>query len=115
MTMMEPESTPDRARLETGAARYDHLREVTRDDIVNALALLRGQQRQHTLIALRSLFSLQGDDVQSLHADLALLGRKVPDGERVGVLRRRASCRIDGGPVSVTSSNPCRFHSNRRK
>lgn len=39
------------------SARYDHLREVTRDDVVNALAPLRGRQRQHTLIALRSLFA----------------------------------------------------------
>jgi hypothetical protein len=39
------------------SARYDHLREVTRDDVVKALAPIRGQERQHTLIALRSLFA----------------------------------------------------------
>jgi integrase len=39
------------------STRYDHLREVTRDDVIDALAPLRGQHRQHTLIALRSLFA----------------------------------------------------------
>ncbi|MET8181676.1 hypothetical protein [Streptomyces sp. NPDC005336] len=38
------------------SARYDHLREVTRDDVVAQLDALHGGQRQHTLIVLRSLF-----------------------------------------------------------
>ncbi|MGI8311486.1 integrase [Saccharopolyspora hattusasensis] len=37
--------------------RYDHLREVTRDDILVALKGLHGEQRRTTLIALRSLFA----------------------------------------------------------
>ena len=35
---------------------YDHLREVSRDDVLTALDSLHGAHRQHTLIALRSLF-----------------------------------------------------------
>ncbi|GGT36640.1 hypothetical protein GCM10014713_32970 [Streptomyces purpureus] len=35
---------------------YDHLREVTRDDVLVQLDALHGGQRQHTLIVLRSLF-----------------------------------------------------------
>ncbi|MCX5009540.1 hypothetical protein OG765_00795 [Streptomyces sp. NBC_00555] len=35
---------------------YDHLREVTRDDVLAQLDALHGGQRQHTLIVLRSLF-----------------------------------------------------------
>ncbi len=38
--------------------RYDHLREVTRDDVLNALDTLHGSQRQNSLIALRSLFRM---------------------------------------------------------
>ncbi|MGW2939851.1 hypothetical protein ACWDA7_51305 [Streptomyces sp. NPDC001156] len=38
------------------STRYDHLREITRDDILAHLATVHGSQRQHTLIALRSLF-----------------------------------------------------------
>ncbi|MFD9816618.1 hypothetical protein [Streptomyces sp. NPDC059080] len=39
------------------SSRYDHLREVTRDDVLAQLDALHGGQRQHTLIVLRSLFS----------------------------------------------------------
>jgi hypothetical protein len=39
------------------SARYDHLREVTRDDITSALDDLHGDQRHHTMTALRSLFT----------------------------------------------------------
>ncbi|TKA09590.1 hypothetical protein FCI23_21890 [Actinacidiphila oryziradicis] len=38
------------------SSRYDHLREVTRDDVLAQLDALNGSQRQHTLIVLRSLF-----------------------------------------------------------
>ncbi|MEV0705926.1 integrase, partial [Saccharopolyspora sp. NPDC050389] len=38
--------------------RYDHLREVTREDVLNALDTLHGSQRQNTLISLRSLFRM---------------------------------------------------------
>ncbi|MEV8476234.1 hypothetical protein [Streptomyces sp. NPDC051173] len=38
------------------SSRYDHLREVTRDDVLTQLDALHGSQRQHTLIVLRSLF-----------------------------------------------------------
>ncbi|MFJ2778131.1 hypothetical protein [Kitasatospora sp. NPDC087315] len=37
--------------------RYDHLREVTRDDVLAHLATVHGSQRRHTLVALRSLFA----------------------------------------------------------
>ncbi|MDP9843391.1 integrase [Streptosporangium lutulentum] len=43
--------------LLTWSDRYDHLREVTRDDVHAALDQLHGQQRRHALISLRSLFS----------------------------------------------------------
>ncbi|MGW4796345.1 hypothetical protein ACWEPC_28380 [Nonomuraea sp. NPDC004297] len=43
--------------LLTWSDRYDHLREVTRDDVHAALDRLHGQQRRHALISLRSLFS----------------------------------------------------------
>lgn len=38
------------------STRYDHLREVTRENVLEALAPLRGTDRQNTLIVLRSLF-----------------------------------------------------------
>jgi hypothetical protein len=38
------------------STRYDHLREVTRPDVLTALDALHGTPRQHTLIVLRSLF-----------------------------------------------------------
>ncbi|WP_225102054.1 hypothetical protein [Streptomyces sp. CoH27] len=37
--------------------RYDHLREVTRDDVLGRLSTVHGSQRQHTLVALQSLFA----------------------------------------------------------
>lgn len=37
--------------------RYDHLREVTRDDVLAHLATVHGSRRKHTLVALRSLFA----------------------------------------------------------
>ena len=45
-----------RRLLQHWAARYDHLREVTRRDVGAALEPLRGCQRTNTLTALRSLF-----------------------------------------------------------
>ncbi|MER5277194.1 hypothetical protein ABT025_15730 [Streptomyces sp. NPDC002809] len=36
--------------------RYDHLREVTRDDVLTYVKTLRGRQRHDQLVALRSLF-----------------------------------------------------------
>ncbi|MCY0923928.1 hypothetical protein OS965_38345 [Streptomyces sp. H27-G5] len=36
--------------------RYDHLREVTRDDVLAHLDTVHGSQRQATIVALRSLF-----------------------------------------------------------
>lgn len=42
--------------LLTWSDHYDHLREITRDDVLSALDALHGSQRQNTLIALRSLF-----------------------------------------------------------
>lgn len=46
-----------RSILLTWSDRYDHLREVTYDDVLAALDQLHGHQRHHALIALRSLFS----------------------------------------------------------
>jgi integrase len=37
--------------------RYDHLREVTRDDVLAALKSWHGERRRQTLVALRSLFA----------------------------------------------------------
>ncbi|WP_194926654.1 hypothetical protein [Catenulispora pinisilvae] len=37
--------------------RFDHLREVTADDVQTAVAALRGHQRHHVCVVLRSLFS----------------------------------------------------------
>jgi hypothetical protein len=39
------------------SARYDHLREVTRDDIEDVLRPLHGSHRHNALVALRSLFA----------------------------------------------------------
>jgi hypothetical protein len=39
------------------STRYDHLREITRDDVLAQLENLHGEQRRKTLIALRSLFT----------------------------------------------------------
>ncbi|MFJ8476009.1 hypothetical protein [Kitasatospora sp. NPDC094011] len=39
------------------SGRYDHLREVTRDDIVTHLKALHGRHRHNQLVALRSLFA----------------------------------------------------------
>jgi hypothetical protein len=39
------------------SARYDHLREVTRDDIVVVLDGLHGSRRSNVLVSLRSLFA----------------------------------------------------------
>jgi hypothetical protein len=38
------------------STNYDHLREVSREDVLTALDSRHGTHRQHTLIALRSLF-----------------------------------------------------------
>ncbi|CAM5391680.1 hypothetical protein SHIRM173S_02651 [Streptomyces hirsutus] len=37
--------------------RYDHLREVTRDDVLTHVKTLHGHRRHDQLVALRSLFS----------------------------------------------------------
>ncbi len=42
--------------LEEWSARYDHLRQVTRDDVLAAAEPLHGSRRHHTLSVLRSLF-----------------------------------------------------------
>lgn len=42
--------------LELWSSRYDHLREVTRDDVAGYLATLTGHHRSETTTALRSLF-----------------------------------------------------------
>jgi integrase len=39
------------------SGRYDHLREVTRDDVLSALDELTGSRRSNLLVALRSLFA----------------------------------------------------------
>ncbi len=39
------------------SARYDHLREVTRDDVLAVLDDLRGSRRSNVLVSLRSLFA----------------------------------------------------------
>jgi hypothetical protein len=39
------------------SARHDHLREVTRDDVVALLATLHGSRRENSLVGLRSLFA----------------------------------------------------------
>jgi hypothetical protein len=44
------------------SARYDHLREVTRDDIEDFLRPMRGSHRHNALVALRSLFAFCAAD-----------------------------------------------------
>jgi hypothetical protein len=44
------------------SARYDHLREVTRDDIEDFLRPLHGSHRHNALVALRSLFAFCAAD-----------------------------------------------------
>jgi hypothetical protein len=46
-----------RPALLAWSARYDHLREVTRDDVLGYLTDLHGHDRELTLCALRSLFT----------------------------------------------------------
>ncbi|MGW7244066.1 hypothetical protein [Streptomyces sp. NPDC054804] len=45
-----------RPALSDWSSRYDHLREVTRDDVIAHLDTVHGSPRQHTIVALRSLF-----------------------------------------------------------
>jgi site-specific recombinase XerD len=45
-----------RPTLLTWSEHYDHLRQVTRDDITSVADSLTGSQRQHTLSVLKSLF-----------------------------------------------------------
>jgi hypothetical protein len=45
-----------RSILPQWSTTYDHLREVGREDVLTALKPLHGAHRQHTVIALRSLF-----------------------------------------------------------
>jgi site-specific recombinase XerD len=42
--------------LRTWSARFDHLREITRDDVLAAVDPLHGSKRHHTSSVLRSLF-----------------------------------------------------------
>lgn len=42
--------------LDDWSTRHDHLREITRDDVDEAIAELKGDQRRHTTTVLRSLF-----------------------------------------------------------
>jgi hypothetical protein len=42
--------------LELWSARYDHLREVTRDDILDVAGSLHGSKRHHAISVMRSLF-----------------------------------------------------------
>ena len=44
------------APLELWSQRYDHLREVTHDDVATYVATLTGHKRQEATVALRSLF-----------------------------------------------------------
>jgi len=46
-----------RPALQAWSHTYDHLREVTRDDVLEHLAGLRGDARMTALVALRSLFT----------------------------------------------------------
>ena len=39
------------------SARYDHLREVTRDDVLTVIEALHGSRRHNALVALRGLFA----------------------------------------------------------
>jgi integrase len=39
------------------STRYQHLREVTREDVLSHINLLHGQQRQQRMVALKSLFA----------------------------------------------------------
>jgi integrase len=45
-----------RPALSDWSNSYDHLREVTRDDVITHLDAVHGSPRRHTIIALRSLF-----------------------------------------------------------
>ncbi|MEU6012247.1 hypothetical protein [Streptomyces sp. NPDC047453] len=45
-----------RPALREWSSCYDHLREVTRDDVITHLDTVHGSPRQHTVVALRSLF-----------------------------------------------------------
>ncbi|MBX7556306.1 hypothetical protein K1Y78_52690 [Streptomyces sp. tea 10] len=45
-----------RPALSDWSSCYDHLREVTRDDVIAHLDTVHGSPRQHTIVALRSLF-----------------------------------------------------------
>jgi integrase len=46
-----------RPLLITWAEHYDHLREITRDDVLTALEPFHGDKRHTVLVALRSLFA----------------------------------------------------------
>jgi len=46
-----------RPTLTGWSERYDHLREVTRDDVIAVLGELHGSRRSNVLVALRSLFA----------------------------------------------------------
>jgi hypothetical protein len=48
-----------RPALLSWSARYGHLREVTRDDVLAILGELHGDRRSRTLVALRSLFAFR--------------------------------------------------------
>src|SRR5207248_2730671 len=46
-----------RPALLSWSSTYEHLREVTRDDVLAYLDTLRGEPRMRALVALRSLFT----------------------------------------------------------
>ncbi|WP_329406789.1 hypothetical protein OG563_33425 [Nocardia vinacea] len=67
------------------SSRYDNLREVTRDDILNVANALRGNRRRHTLIALRSLFAFA---------------------KKTGIVFRDPTARIPVGPNTYSILQP---------
>lgn len=67
------------------SSRYDNLREVTRDDILDIANTLRGNRRRHTLIALRSLFTFA---------------------KKTGIVFHNPTARIPAGPNFYTALQP---------
>ncbi|MFE7568967.1 hypothetical protein ACFU76_18720 [Streptomyces sp. NPDC057539] len=81
---------PDRVRpaLLEWSNRYDHLREVTRDDVLTYLKTLHGRQRHDQLVALRSLFTCA---------------------KRNGLIFRNPTSRIKVGQYEYTVLQPLAF------
>lgn len=67
-----------RPALVAWSGRYEHLREVTRDDVVVLLATLHGSRRENTLVGLRSLFafSKKGGSVFANPTSRIKIGRR---------------------------------------